>query len=61
MGNLFTLKTNNITVSAQPEYMEYESSPIDGQYVWVYHIKIHNNIGHLQTSETPEVDYLMSF
>ncbi len=43
MGNIFTIKTNNITVSAQPEYMEYESSPVDGQYVWVYHIKIHNN------------------
>jgi ApaG protein len=43
MGNIFSVNTNNIMVSAQPEYMEYESSPIDGQYVWVYHIKIHNN------------------
>ena len=43
MGNLFSLTTGSITVSAQPEYMEFESSPVEGQYVWIYHIKIHNN------------------
>jgi ApaG protein len=43
MGNIFTVNTDSISVSAQPEYMEYESSPVEGQYVWVYHIKINNN------------------
>jgi len=42
MANLFTLSTGNITISAQPEYMEGESSPSDAQHVWMYHIRIKN-------------------
>ncbi len=46
MGNIFTVSTGFITVAAQPEYMEHESSPVDGQHVWMYHIKITNNGKH---------------
>ncbi len=46
MPNVFTLRTGNIIVSAQPEYMTLESSPVDAQYIWVYHIKIKNNGKH---------------
>ncbi len=43
---MFTLSTDFISISAQPEYIEYESSPTEGIYVWVYHIKITNNGKH---------------
>lgn len=46
MGYLFTLNTDFISISAQPEYIEYESSPVEGIYVWVYNIKITNNGKH---------------
>ena len=47
MGNLFTLTTNRtegaIVVSAQPEYLDYESSASEQEYIWAYNIRIVNN------------------
>lgn len=43
MGTLFTLSSGFITISAQPEYIEHESSLFEGVFVWYYHIKIMNN------------------
>jgi ApaG protein len=46
MPTVYTLNTDFMTVSVQPEYLEYESSPIDHRHIWAYHIRIHNNGKH---------------
>ncbi len=34
--------TRGISVSVEPVYLEANSSPADAQYVWAYHVSIHN-------------------
>lgn len=34
--------THSIEVTAEPYFLEDQSSPDDGHYVWAYHIQIHN-------------------
>lgn len=43
MANIFFTETNAIAVSVQPQYLDGESSPVDAQYMWAYHVKIKNN------------------
>ncbi len=38
----YSLQTGYIHISATPEYLDYESSALEGKYVWAYHIKIQN-------------------
>lgn len=42
MPNLYTITSENITVHAQPEFVESESSSTEGFYIWTYHIRIEN-------------------
>ena len=39
---MYTAKTKEIRVSVEPAYLEEQSSPTDGHYVWAYHVKIDN-------------------
>ncbi len=42
MPNLYTLKSERISIHTQPEFIESESSITEGFYLWAYHIKIEN-------------------
>ncbi len=39
---MYTAKTREIRVSVEPAYLDEQSSPIDGHFVWAYHVKIDN-------------------
>lgn len=34
--------TNGIAVTVQPEFLEDQSSPNEGHFVWAYHVRIEN-------------------
>lgn len=38
----YTLTTDFISVNVRPEYLEFESTPLDNHYAWGYHVKIEN-------------------
>ncbi|HTH16613.1 MAG TPA: Co2+/Mg2+ efflux protein ApaG [Magnetospirillum sp.] len=40
---MYTETTRGITVTVQPIYLEDQSSPADGHYVWAYRVHIENN------------------
>ena len=35
--------TRSITIRVEPEYLEDQSDPDEGRYVWAYHVQIENN------------------
>jgi len=39
---MYETTTNSITVTVKPYYLEEQSSPGDGHYVWAYHVRIEN-------------------
>lgn len=39
---MYSKKTNNIQVTVAPKYLEDQSAPEEGHYVWAYHVKIEN-------------------
>ncbi|HET8726787.1 MAG TPA: Co2+/Mg2+ efflux protein ApaG [Alphaproteobacteria bacterium] len=39
---MYTAETRSIRVSVEPVYLEEQSSPADGHYVWAYHVRIEN-------------------
>lgn len=39
---MYTETTRGITVTVKPIYLEDQSSPSDGHYVWAYHVRIEN-------------------
>jgi ApaG protein len=39
---MYTAKTHEIRVSVQPTYLDSQSSPEDGHFVWAYHVSIEN-------------------
>jgi ApaG protein len=41
-SSMYEAVTQSIRVRVQPEYLEEESAPIDGRYVWAYTIDIIN-------------------
>lgn len=44
MENLvFEQETDKITVSVRPVYMDHESQPSAGYYVWAYHVRMQNH------------------
>ncbi len=42
---MYNQTTRDITVSVQPVYLDDQSSPADGHYVWAYRVRIENNGG----------------
>lgn len=40
---MYTQTTRGITVTVQPAYLEDQSSPAEGRYVWAYRVRIENN------------------
>lgn len=39
---MYTAKTREIRVSVQPTYLDEQSSPEDGHFVWAYRVRIEN-------------------
>jgi ApaG protein len=39
----YAATTREITVSVQPYFLEEQSSPNSGHFVWAYHVRIQNN------------------
>ncbi len=40
---MYNETTRSITVTVRPMYLEDQSSPAEGHYVWAYHVRIENN------------------
>lgn len=40
---MYTAMTRSITVTVEPMFLEDQSDPEDGHYVWAYHIRIEND------------------
>jgi ApaG protein len=41
----YAATTRDITVTVQPRYLDDQSVPDAGHFVWAYHVHIHNNSG----------------
>jgi ApaG protein len=39
---MYRQTTRSITVTVQPVYLDAQSSPAEGRYVWAYHVRIEN-------------------
>lgn len=39
---MYSKTTRSITVTVHPVYLDDQSSPVDGHYVWAYHVRIEN-------------------
>jgi len=39
---MYSETTRSISVTVQPFYLEDQSAPADGRYVWAYHVRIEN-------------------
>ncbi len=39
---MYSIETREIVVSVEPVYLEDQSSPTEGHYVWAYHVRIEN-------------------
>ncbi len=39
---MYSKTTRSIKVTVQPVYLEDQSSPAEGHYVWAYHVRIEN-------------------
>ena len=39
---MYSSKTSNVTVSVEPIYLDTESAPDKGMYVWAYKVRIQN-------------------
>jgi ApaG protein len=42
---MYSETTRSINVSVEPVYLEEQSSPAEGRYVWAYHVRIENRGG----------------
>ncbi len=40
---MYSTMTRFIRVSVEPVFLEDQSSPTDGRFVWAYHVRIENN------------------
>ncbi|HLO75712.1 MAG TPA: Co2+/Mg2+ efflux protein ApaG [Magnetospirillum sp.] len=40
---MYTETTRGITVTVQPVFLDDQSAPADGHYVWAYRVRIENN------------------
>ena len=39
---MYTAVTNDIRVTVQPVFLEEQSAPAEGRFVWAYHVRIEN-------------------
>lgn len=46
---MYQQTTRDIRISVEPIYLEEQSQPDDGQYVWAYHVRIENSGGEVVT------------
>ena len=42
---MYSETTRSINVSVEPVFLEEQSSPAEGRYVWAYHVRIENEGG----------------
>jgi ApaG protein len=42
---MYSQTTRSITVTVRPYYLDEQSSPTDGHFVWAYHVRIENHGG----------------
>lgn len=42
---MYSQTTRSITVTVRPYYLDEQSSPSDGHFVWAYHVRIENHGG----------------
>ena len=40
---MYSMTTRSIKVTVKPVYLEDQSTPADGHYVWAYHVRIENH------------------
>jgi len=40
---MYSKTTNGIVITVEPTYLDDQSEPDEGRYVWAYHIRIENN------------------
>lgn len=40
---MYTAETRSIRISVETIYLDEQSSPADGHYVWAYHVRIENH------------------
>ena len=45
MSNTYAATTRAITITVAPYYLDEQSEPSEGQFVWAYHVRIENNGG----------------
>ena len=45
-GATYSQTTRSLTVTVEPTFLEDQSSPAEGQYVWAYRVRIENNGVH---------------
>ncbi len=41
--NIYAETTSSITITVEPFYLDEQSEPDDGHFVWAYHVRIENN------------------
>ncbi len=45
MSNSYAETTSAITITVEPYYLDEQSEPSEGHFVWAYHVRIENNGG----------------
>ena len=45
MSNTYAETTRAITITVEPYYLDEQSEPAEGHFVWAYHVRIENNGG----------------
>ena len=45
MSNTYAETTRAITITVEPYYLDEQSEPSEGHFVWAYHVRIENNGG----------------
>ena len=43
MSNTYAETTRAITITVEPYYLDEQSEPSEGHFVWAYHVRIENN------------------
>lgn len=43
MAAFYKTKTHDVTVSVEPTFLPKDSTPEKGEYLWAYHVEIHND------------------
>ena len=43
VSNTYAETTSSITITVEPFYLDEQSEPSEGHFVWAYHVRIENN------------------